>query len=88
MQEETGFLPQRVERLGGFYSSPGFCTEYLYLYLATELVPGRLYAEDTEEIEVVRVPAAQIPEMITSGKIEDAKSIAGLLSFLEYRRSR
>jgi len=88
MQEETGFRPQRLERLGGFYSSPGFCNEYLYLYLATDLVPGRLYAEDTAGIEILPVPVAQIPDLITSGKIKDAKSIAGLLMFLEHRKNR
>ena len=49
MSEETGFSPRTVTRLGGFYSSPGFCTEYLHLYLATDLIPRRLEAEDTAE---------------------------------------
>jgi len=87
MREETGFLPQRVEHLGGFYSTPGYGTEYLYLYLATDLTPSQLYAEDTDEIEVVRVPLSQIPDLIASGRICDAKSIAGLLTFLEYRKA-
>jgi len=84
LREETGCLPQKMERLGGFYSVPGYGTEYLYLYLATDLTPGRLFAEDTESISVVRVPISQILELITSGSICDAKSIAGLLTFLEY----
>jgi ADP-ribose pyrophosphatase len=84
MQEETGFRPQRVARLGGFYSTPGFCNEYLYLYLATDLTPSQLYAEDTAGIEVVRVPIKQVPDLITSGQICDAKSIAGLLAYIEY----
>ena len=83
MREETGFLPQKVEKLGGFYSSPGFCTEYLYLYLATDLVHSPLQAEDSEGISLVRAPLAQIPELIASGAIVDAKSIAGLLTFLK-----
>ncbi len=87
MQEETGYLPGKVERLGGFYSSPGYCTEYLHLYLATDLTPDQLCAEDTENIKVVRVPLSQIPGLIASGKICDAKSIAGLLTFLEYYKS-
>ena len=88
MQEETGYLPEKVEKLGGFYSSPGFCTEYLHLYLATDLTPSQLYAEDTESIRLVRVPIAEIPGLITSGSICDAKSIAGLLTFLEHRKTR
>ena len=81
MREETGYLPQKVEPLGGFYSAPGFCTEYLYLYLATDLIPSQLFAEDTEGIKLVRVPVSQIPALIASGRICDAKSIAGLLIY-------
>ena len=86
MQEETGYLPQKLVRLGGFYSTPGYSTEYLYLYLATDLLPSRLVAEDTEGIKVVRVPMSQIRKMLASGEICDAKSIAGLHIFLEYRK--
>ena len=87
MREETGFWPQKLEQLGGFYSTPGYGTEYLYLYLVTDLKPSRLCAEDTEDIEIVRVPVAQIPELLTSSRICDSKSIAGLFTFLEYRKS-
>ena len=86
MREETGFLPQRVERLGGFYSAPGYSTEYLHLYLAAELVSNPLQAEDSEGIKLVRVRLSDVPALITSGSICDAKSIAGLLAFLEYRK--
>ena len=88
MQEETGYLPGRVEKLGGFYSAPGYCTEYLHLYLATDLVPSQLYAEDTESIRLTRVPVSQIPSLIASGSICDAKSIAGLFAFLEYQKDQ
>jgi ADP-ribose pyrophosphatase len=87
MREETGFLPQKVVNLGGFYSSPGFCTEYLYLYLASDLVKSPLQAEDSESITLVRVPLSEIPGLIASGAIGDAKSIAGLLTYMEYRQS-
>ncbi len=88
MQEETGYLPRKVERVGGFYSSPGFCTEYLHLYLATDLVPRQLYAEDTESIRLVPVSITEIPRLITSGSICDAKSIIGLLTFIECRKGQ
>ena len=88
LREETGYLPERVESLGGFYSAPGYSSEYLYLYLASDLAPSPLYAEDTESIEVVRVPIYKIPGLITSGSICDAKSIAGLLTFLESQKAQ
>jgi len=86
LQEEIGYLPKKIDKLGGFYSIPGYGTEYLHCYLATELVPSRLVAEDTENIELVRVLPNQIPHLIASGEICDAKSIAALLTFLFIRR--
>ncbi len=86
LQEETGYLPRKVERLGGFYLAPGYCTEFLHLYMATELVPSQLYAEDTESIRLTRLPVSQIPSLLASGGLCDAKSIAGLFTFLDYRK--
>ena len=82
MREETGFLPQKIIKLGGFYSAPGWATEYLHLFLATDLVPSPLTAEDTNEIELNLVPISKIMNLIRGGQIEDAKTVAGLLWFL------
>src|SRR4030042_1011116 len=86
MQEETGFKPAKVVRLCGFYLSPGFCNEYLHLYLATDLTPEPLNAEDTAGIEVVRAPLAQIPELVASGRIQDGKRIVWVLYYFDYRQ--
>jgi len=88
LQEEIGYLPRKIDKLGGFYAIPGYGTEYLYCYLATDLVPSRLVAEDTEGIELVRVPQNQTPQLIASGEICDAKSIAALLSFFFIQREK
>ncbi len=79
LEEETGFSAERWEELGFFYTSPGFCTEQMHLYLATELRPAKNAADDDENIELVRVPLTSVPELIASGEVCDAKSIAGLL---------
>ena len=81
--EEVGLFPNKLKRIGGFYSAPGYSTEYLFLYLATDLVTKQLYAEDTADITVIHTPINQIPSLIASGQIRDAKSIAGLLIFQE-----
>jgi len=88
LQEEIGYFPRRIERLGGFYTTPGYGTEYLHCFLATDLVSSRLVAEDTESIELLRVPSEQIPLLIMSGEICDAKSIAALLLFLFIRQGK
>ena len=87
MQEETGFLPQKLKKLGGFYSAPGWATEYLYLFLATNLTPSPLVAEDTDEIKLESTPLSQITRLIREGAIEDTKSIAGLLWYLTIEKS-
>ncbi len=88
LQEEIGYLPRKIDKLGGFYSIPGYGTEYLHCFVASDLVPGRLMAEDTEDIELVRVSPDEIPRLITSGEICDAKSIAALLMFLSIRQGK
>ncbi len=88
LQEEIGYFPQKIHKLGGFYSIPGYGTEYLHCFLATELVPARLVAEDTGDIELVRIPPDEIPRLIASGEICDAKSIAALLTFLFLRKPK
>jgi len=85
MQEETGYTPGKLERLGGFYSAPGYANEYLYLFLATDLAPARLIAEDTEEVKLVKMPLNDVVELIRNGEIQDAKSIAGLLYYLKFK---
>jgi ADP-ribose pyrophosphatase len=88
LQEEIGYFPQKIDRLGGFYAIPGYGTEYLHCFLATDLVPSRLVAEDTDDIKLVRVSLDQIPRLIASGEICDAKSIAALLMFLFMRQGK
>jgi len=87
LQEEIGYFPRKIDKLGGFYATPGYGTEYLHCFVATDLVPARLVAEDTEDIELVRVSPDEIPRLIASGEICDAKSIAALLMFLFVRRN-
>ena len=88
LEEETGYRAGKVERLGGFFTSPGFCTEFMHIFLATELKPGRRGAKEDEVIEVVPTPLRQIPALIASGEICDAKSIVGLFTALpRYRDS-
>lgn len=85
MREETGYLPCKIERLTSFYSAPGYSTEVLHLFLATDLTPDRLIAEDSDEITLVRVTPAEALRMVSDGSIRDGKSIAGLLFYLNLR---
>ncbi|MDM8518640.1 NUDIX hydrolase [Anaerolineales bacterium HSG6] len=78
--EETGDQAGTWQKLGGFYSAPGILTEYLHLYLATDLTAGESQLEFDEHIaEVMTVPWGEALAMIRSGEIEDGKTIAGLM---------
>ena len=79
LQEEVGYFSKDQRALGGFWMSPGYCTEFMYAYLARDLVPSRLQADDDEDIRVESLPLSRIPSLIRAGEIQDAKSIAALL---------
>ena len=77
--EETGDRAGTWQKLHGFYSAPGILTEFLHLYLATDLTPGPNKTEFDEHIEVITVPWTEAIAMIRRHEIEDAKTIAGLM---------
>ena len=78
--EETGFRARRWKKLRQFYTVPGFCTEKMHLFLATDLTPATAEQDADEVIRAVRVPYAKALKMIRRGLIRDAKSIVGLLT--------
>lgn len=77
--EETGLTATNWESLGNMLSSPGFCDEYLHLFLATELQQGETQHEENEFIEVHWMPLEQAVTMALGGEIDDAKTVIGLL---------
>jgi len=87
LAEETGYRPGRLERMLGFYSAPGYCTEYLHLFLATELEEERREGDEDEEIVVERVPIEEAIAAAARGDYEDAKTLVGLLAYALRRSS-
>jgi len=81
LQEETGYRPGRLERLGGFFLAPGYDTEYQHVFLASELSESRLAAEE-EDLRVVPLPLDEALLLIDDGHIEDAKTLGALLLYL------
>jgi ADP-ribose pyrophosphatase len=79
LREEIGFSPGIIEHLGGFYTAPGFLTEFLHLFIARDLTPDPLEGDWDEDIEIVPTPLGEVRSLIEAGEIIDAKSIAGLL---------
>ena len=79
LEEELGFVAGRLEKLSEFFVSPGFCEEKMWVYLATGLSETKQQLEDDEILDVVRLPFSQALSMITTGEIEDAKTIIGVM---------
>lgn len=77
--EETGYRAARLEELHAFYLSPGILDERMHLFLATGLTAGESALEAGEEIENLLVPWEEALTMAADGRIQDAKSIVGLL---------
>jgi ADP-ribose pyrophosphatase len=82
LEEETGFRAGRLQHLGGFFVAPGYCTEYIHAYLATDLVPGSAGGDEDEQIEALALPLAEVLRLVEAGELEDAKSLAVLLLYL------
>jgi len=79
LQEETGYRAVRLERLGGFYVSPGYCTEFIHVFVATDLIEDPVDGDEDEDISLERMSLADAVRLIGEGEIKDGKSIVGLL---------
>lgn len=88
LQEETGYKAQELISLGGFYSAPGFCTEFLHLFIAKNLHISVLPPDDGEEIDLLTVTLDKTLEMIDNGLICDAKTIAGTLRYQQWLKTQ
>jgi ADP-ribose pyrophosphatase len=79
LEEELGVVAGHMEQLSEFYTTPGFCAERLWVFLATDLRETARRHEEDEIIEIVRLPFARALDRVASGEIDDAKTIIGLL---------
>jgi ADP-ribose pyrophosphatase len=81
LAEETGYRARKIELLATFYTSPGILDERMYLYLATSLEPGQATPEPGEDLRLLVTTWQEGLEMARDGRIQDAKTLAGLLYY-------
>jgi ADP-ribose diphosphatase len=84
VEEETGYRPGRLVRLGAIVTAPGFSDEQIHLYLATGLQRTRQSLDHDEVLTVIEIPLDEVMAKIHDNTIRDAKSIAALV--LAYAR--
>jgi len=79
LEEEIGVTAAKIEKLTEFYVSPGFLTEKMFVYLATELTETQQNLEADELLTIERHTFPALIEMIRNGEIEDAKTMVGIM---------
>jgi ADP-ribose pyrophosphatase len=84
--EETGYRAKRFKIFLDVFPTPGFLEERMYLLLAEGLTAGEAQPEEDEKIEVRAFKLKDLKQMIKSGRLRDAKSIAGILYYLTFLR--
>ncbi len=85
LKEETGYVAKKIKKLGEIWTTPGFCQEKIYLYLATELKLTQAEPEAHEIIELHRLSQKKIKQMIQKNIITDSKTLAALLFYFSIK---
>ncbi len=81
LQEETGYRPGDLRKLGGFYLAPGYDAEYQHVFYASQLTESKLEG-DEETLSLERYDFQEALQMVSDGRIEDAKTAGALLLYM------
>jgi len=81
LEEETGYTCDHAELLNSIYTTVAFCNEKIDIYLARDLKNGRQHLDEDEMLEVEAYSLEELKQMIFEGKIQDSKTICGILTY-------
>jgi len=79
IREEIGMAAGKLQKVGQFYLAPGYSTELMHIYLATDLKPDPIPGDEDEFLSAESYPAPDVFRMVAQGEIQDAKSLAALM---------
>jgi ADP-ribose pyrophosphatase len=79
IREEIGMSANGLTKIGQFFLTPGYCNEFMHIYLATGLSDSPLAADEDEFLDIVKLPVKTVYEMASRGEFEDSKTLAALL---------
>lgn len=82
LQEEIKYKPGKIEKLTSVYLSPGYSSEKIHIFKATDLKECGLEAEEDEKIEIVKIKIDEVISKIDSGEIKDGKTVIAILSHI------
>jgi len=86
LEEETGLSAKKYDYLGKFMVSPGFCHEWIHIYLARELSAGKAHLDPDEFLEVEKIPMDTLMDMIMKNELQDGKTVIGILAANEFMK--
>ncbi len=79
LEEETGHIAKTWESLGFIWTTPGFCSEKLYLFKASDLIPTHQHLDEGEVLDYIAIDKEEVFEMVKDGRINDSKTISALM---------
>ncbi len=79
VREETGMEAGKLEKVGDFYLAPGYSSEFMAVFLATELKSNPLPGDDDEYLQLEKIPLKDVDALFARGEVPDAKSLAAWL---------
>jgi len=83
--EETGYTAKKWTKLVKYFASPGFLGEWMQVFLAEDLSPGKAQPEEDESIELQFVPLSELLKLIGEGKILDGKTLIATMFYARMR---
>ena len=86
LREETGMAAGNLQEIGSFYLAPGYSTEFMHLFLASDLQPAPLPADKDEFLKIEKVSARQAIRLAETGELQDSKSLVALFWCKPYLR--
>lgn len=84
LQEETGYIANRIQKIGQMFTSPGYSNEVIHIYYSDDLTLGACNPDENEFVDVVEMEIKEVYDMIINGEICDGKTQAGFMLALEY----
>jgi len=78
VREEIGMAAGELRSIGTFFLAPGYSTEFMHVFLATQLTVAPLKGDEDEFISIEKIPIQQVTQMVAAGRVQDAKTLAAL----------
>lgn len=85
LREEIGMRANRLCAIGCYYLVPGYSSELMHVYVATDLSPDPLPQDEDEDIIVETIPFVELVAQVSSGELRDAKTVSAVM-MLAYER--